>query len=88
MENLRGIINHFDQPVSTISYYVQNLLMKQIGKEGFKVSISGTGADELFTGYYDHYLLQLSDLKNSIQFDKKLEDWTNYVKPFVRAIKS
>ena len=84
LENLKGIINHFDQPVSTISYFVQNLLMKEIGKEGFKVSISGTGSDELFTGYYDHYLLQLSDLKNSIQFDKKLEDWKNYIKPFVR----
>ena len=82
--NLTKIIKYFDQPVSTISYYVQNLLMKEIKKEGFKVSISGTGADELFTGYYDHYLLQLSDLKNTKYYNIKLKEWNENIKPYVR----
>ena len=34
--------------------------MKAISEKGFKVSISGTGADELFTGYYDHEIYFLS----------------------------
>ena len=58
--------------------------MKEIKKEGFKVSISGTGADELFTGYYDHYLLQLSDLKNTKYYNIKLKEWNENIKPYVR----
>lgn len=84
LKNLKKIIKHFDQPVSTISYYVQNLLLKEIKKNGFKVSISGTGADELFTGYYDHYLLQLSDLKSSNLFSEKFKNWRDNIKILVR----
>ena len=84
LNNLQKIIKHFDQPVSTISYYVQNLLLKEIRRKGFKVSISGTGADELFTGYYDHYLLQLSDLKNSHLFNEKLKNWKENIKILIR----
>ena len=58
--------------------------MKEI-KKGFKVSISGTGADdELFTGYYDHYLLQLSDLQNTKYYNIRLNEWNKEIKPFVR----
>ena len=32
-------------------------LLKKMRQSGFKVSISGTGADEIFTGYYDHHIL-------------------------------
>ena len=31
-------------------------------QSGFKVSISGTGADEIFTGYYDHHILYFSNI--------------------------
>ncbi len=84
LENITNMIEYHDQPISTISYYIQNLLMKEIKKSGFKVSISGTGADELFTGYYDHFLLQLRDLKNTEYFDKYYSDWNKNIKPFVR----
>ena len=30
--------------------------MESISNNGYKVSFSGTGADELFSGYYDHHL--------------------------------
>ena len=36
-----------------------------MSKKGFKVSISGTGADEIFTGYYDHHLFYLSFLEQN-----------------------
>ena len=58
--------------------------LKEIRRKGFKVSISGTGADELFTGYYDHYLLQLSDLKNSHLFNEKLKNWKENIKLLIR----
>ena len=50
--------------------------MKAISEMGYKVSISGTGADELFTGYYDHGNLFLKSMyDNPIDFDLALEGW-------------
>ena len=57
------IIKH-DAPISTISYYMQLELLKKMRQSGFKVSISGTGADEIFTGYYDHHILYFSNIFN------------------------
>ena len=50
-------MSYHDAPVFTITYYVQWLLMEQRARAGYKISISGTAADELFSGYYDHYLM-------------------------------
>ena len=46
--------------------------------------ISGTGADELFTGYYDHFLLHLHATKDLDSHRAHLEHWSRYVKPLVR----
>ena len=43
-------MRYHDGPISTISYFIHSFLSEQISKKGYKVSISGTGADELFTG--------------------------------------
>ena len=40
----------------------------KINEKGFKVSISGTSGDELFTGYYDHFNLHLFEMRNEIDF--------------------
>jgi asparagine synthase (glutamine-hydrolysing) len=61
--NLRRLVASHDAPVYTISYYVQWQLMAAIAAEGYKVTISGTGADELFTGYYDHHNLYLYEVR-------------------------
>ena len=72
-------------PVATISYFSQNVLYQKMSEAGFKVSISGTGADELFTGYYDHHLLFLSEFEQS-DLDRLLavEKWSEFVKPIIR----
>ena len=44
--------------------------MKEIAKRGYKVSISGTGADEIFTGYYDHYNLYAFQNRNNKIYKK------------------
>ena len=62
LDNLRRLVAAHDAPVYTISYYVQWQLMAAIAAEGYKVTISGTGADELFTGYYDHHNLYLYEV--------------------------
>ena len=50
-------------------------------EKGFKVSISGTGADELFTCYYDHQNLYLAEIyKNKKIFFNSLKLWKKYQK--------
>ena len=83
-ERLQNLTNYHDGPVATLSYYIHSFLSEQISKKKFKVAISGTGADEIFTGYYDHYLLHLEATQNSKHFKKNLNDWKNYILPNIR----
>ena len=46
-----------DEPIGSLSPYAQFKVFEQINLSGFKVSIDGQGADEIFGGYL-HYLLQ------------------------------
>ncbi len=80
-DHMDALIDYRHAPVATISYYVHSFLSEQIGKEGYKVAVSGTAADELFTGYYDHYSMWLAamatqaETDKSIDFDALLADW-------------
>ena len=60
LDRLRDMIAYFDGPPLTISYYLHYLVSQKIHDEGFKLSLGGTGADEVFSGYYDHYLFWLT----------------------------
>ena len=85
LENLTEQIASHDSPISTISYYLHWQLMKKINDYGFKVTISGTGADEIFTGYYDHHNLYLNEVFNDKEiFDEALNNWQKYLSPIVR----
>ena len=85
LENLKLLIDHHDSPVYTISYYLHWQLMKSIKAEDYKVTISGTGADELFTGYYDHHNLYLYEvLKNKSLYKNSLDAWYRYQENIVR----
>ncbi len=84
LERMTQLVKQHDGPIATISYFVHSFLSEKIAKQGFKVSISGTGADEIFTGYYDHYLLHLEAIKNTNCFNKNLEDWKKFIFPVLR----
>ncbi len=85
ISNLEKLVISHDAPVSTISYYAHWQLMEQVRKHNYKISISGTGADELFSGYYDHHLFYLASiLKNKDIFNESKKNWIKYVSPFVR----
>ena len=85
LENLEQQIILAGRPIYTISYYLHNILMKEIAKRGYKVSISGTGADEIFTGYYDHYNLYAFQNRNNKIYKKKINDfWKKEIKKYVR----
>tara|TARA_B110000503_G_C7135421_1_gene408586 strand:+ start:275 stop:2104 length:1830 start_codon:yes stop_codon:yes gene_type:complete len=84
LNKLNKLTAYHDGPVATISYYVHSLLTKEISNQKYKVSISGVGADELFTGYYDHYLLHLASIKNKKDFKNNLNYWNRYVNLNIR----
>jgi asparagine synthase (glutamine-hydrolysing) len=85
LPNLRELIRYHDGPVSTITYYAQWQLMQAVAAEGYKVSVSGTGADELFSGYYDHHNFYIQALANDPVAQKKARDnWRRVVAPIVR----
>lgn len=84
LEGLTELVRQHDAPVYTISYYLHSRLMERMAAAGFKISISGTGADELFSGYYDHYLMHLQAVHGTSHHDEALADWNRYVRPVVR----
>ena len=83
LDRLSQLTQNHDSPLATISYYLHSLLTEEIGKK-FKVSISGLGADEVFTGYYDHYLSHLASVKNLPSYNESLLNWKKFVFPVVR----
>ena len=84
LERLKKLIDYHDSPVSTISYLVHSMLSEKISENGFKVAVSGTAADEMFTGYYDHFNLHLYEMRNRPDFQKYLDDWTTHVSGLIR----
>ena len=85
LNHLRTLVMAHDAPVYTISYYVHWQLMQRIADEGYKVAISGTGADELFTGYYDHHNLYLYEVANDPEWHQRaLADWQMHQSGIVR----
>jgi asparagine synthase (glutamine-hydrolysing) len=85
-DNLDKLINYHDAPISTISYYIHSKISCKARKDNYKVIFSGTGADEIFTGYYDHFLLYLNEIKKNTNYDNELKLWKKNIKPFIRNI--
>ena len=81
---MKTLVQYHDAPVYTISYYIHSFLTEEVSKGGYKVNCSGTGADELVTGYYDHFNLYLYEMRNSPQYPRYLEDWRKYSGQIVR----
>lgn len=85
LTSLKTMVEDRAAPLATISYYTQNLLYEEMAKSGFKVGISGTGADELFTGYYDHHLLYLAEnFKNGEEREQAVSNWKKHIDHIVR----
>jgi len=84
LSRLTKLIEYHDAPIATISYFVHSMISEKISGNGFKVSFSGTSADELFTGYYDHFLLHLNEMRNTEDYNSCLSDWSENILPFIR----
>lgn len=75
LERMAALVAYHDAPVATISYYLHDFLSQAIAGAGFKVAISGTAADEIFTGYYDHYGFWLAEMSGRPDFAALVDDW-------------
>jgi asparagine synthase (glutamine-hydrolysing) len=84
LDRLATLVAHHDAPVYTITYYVHWLLMSEIAARGYRIAISGTAADEMFTGYYDHHSLYLAAVAGTELFEPALAAWQCSVAPIVR----
>lgn len=85
LDRLRTLVRHHDAPVYTITYYVQWLLLEQVKKHGYRISISGTAADELFSGYFDHHNAYLQAVAGDPALHAEaLGHWQRTVAPLVR----
>ncbi|MEX0692947.1 MAG: asparagine synthase (glutamine-hydrolyzing) [Rhodospirillales bacterium] len=76
-DRMRTLVAYHDAPVVTISYYMHAFLSEAIARGGYRIAISGTAADEIFTGYYDHYGMWLAAMhgKPGVDFDSLVADW-------------
>ena len=83
-ERLSELIAYHDEPLATISYYIHSFLTEKIGAGGYRVAISGTGADEMVTGYYDHFNLHLYEMRDHPSYQKLRQDWERHIRPYVR----
>ena len=84
ISHLRRRVAQHDAPVATLNYYMASFMLETIRDAGFKVALSGTGADELFTGYYDHYAFWLAQMSSRPGFDERVADWRQSYGAYVR----
>lgn len=75
LDRIRALTRHRLEPVLTVTTYVHSYLVDAIAHDGIKVALSGNGADEIFTGYYDHYSFWLADQAGSPGHDDRVADW-------------
>ncbi len=84
LDRMETLVCAHDAPIATISYYVHSFLSEAISAKGFKVAMSGTGADELFSGYYDHYNFWLAEHVTPDNQRQLVSDWSESFGSHVR----
>jgi asparagine synthase (glutamine-hydrolysing) len=84
LPRLQDLIAYHDAPIATITYYVHSLISEAMHRNGYRVAFSGTSADELFTGYYDHFLLHLNAMRGTAEYQAALDGWQRHIAGFIR----
>jgi asparagine synthase (glutamine-hydrolysing) len=85
LPRLRALVRQHDAPLYTITYYAHWLLMEAIREHGYRISISGTAADELYSGYYDHHLFYLAAIRDDAALhEQAVANWRRHIAPIVR----
>ena len=84
INQIKELITYKSGPIPTITWLLHSFLAKNISKNGYKVSFSGTAADEIYSGYYDHHLQYLYDNRNNKKINSYKSNFNKYVKPLIR----
>lgn len=85
LPNLRKLVRQHDAPVYFVAYYPQWLLMGGVADAGYRVVVSGTAADEIFCGYYDHHLAYLREIHGEEPlYSQSVKSWKENVLPIIR----
>ena len=81
-----------EHPVSGVAVFVHWLILKEVSKHNIKVYYGGHGGDELFGGYYSHYInyiineLASLNLKKFINKSKVFLSLRPDIKRFLKSI--
>ena len=81
---LEDLISYHDKPICTSNYFTHSFIHKKAKKSNLKVLVSGLGGDEVFSGYYDHFLMHLRQVKNNKNYNEYLKSWKKYILPMIR----
>ena len=84
LERLGRMAHHYEAPVLSVGMFLEGFLTESVAAEGFKLAINGNGSDEIFAGYYDHYLYWLAGLHGGERFDREVADWRESMGRYVR----
>lgn len=85
LQGMRELTRYHDAPLFTITWYVHWLLIKSVAEHGFKIVLTGSGADELFSGYYDHHLFYLHAVSQQPElYGPALDNWRTHILPVLR----
>lgn len=79
LSDFKNMMYHQEQPVMGVAIFVHWLIMKEVSKYDLKVFYSGHGGDELFGGYYSHYISYI--LNDFVEF--KIKDVILKSKKFI-----
>ncbi len=84
LNKLQKLIKYHDKPISTINYFIQSIIYEKMKKDKIKVSLNGNGADELFAGYYHHYIIYYNSLRNTKIKKSFNKQWEKNILPLLR----
>lgn len=85
LSHLRELVRYHDSPVFTIRHYAEWRMLESISQRGYKIVVSGSSADELFSGYYDHHLMYLYEVRHDPAcYAAARSAWEQYIKPLTR----
>jgi len=85
LEEFKKIMSHSYNVMPTITSLAFAIVCKKIKSMGFKVVLTGIGGDELFKGYYHHFLSFLYSINNKPYFEKYLKLWEKNQRPYIRS---
>ena len=85
LNEFQKIMAHSYNIMPQITSLAFAIICKKIKSLGFKVVLTGIGGDELFKGYYHHFISFLYSIKNKSNFNEYYKLWEKYQKPFIRS---